>query len=328
MKNTQIAVISTALIFLANAQVATADQLLVQSNDLMPITPEQVSKYGALKVYQGIWKAIDKSSTSNFTKTQEWKDLFEKPPLELKNDHDVKRAIAILYKKTGDSSGSPYSANIETFTGDQKSNVCQSARQGKIGYLRLSAIPLRAATSEVKFALIAMPDIDGLILDLRGNAGGNLIESLDVATLFCKDTVSLKLKTMSGEFEDITRKGTAVFLKPIILLIDAQTASGGEILANTLKEQRNVKLVGSKTSGAASIRALTKTDFGYIVAVKIAEVVNKDKTTFENVGLKPDLEINESTWWKNSKNEKISNSTIFKDKTVQAAMKELKNEIK
>lgn len=299
------------------------------SQNKMPllITPQEVSRYGALRVYQGIWKAIDKSSNSDFLKTKEWKELFDKPPLELKDDKDVKKAIAILYNKTGDKTGSPYAQNLDDFV-TQASSVCTQARQGKIGYIRLIGFPRQTATSEMKFSLLAMPDIEGLILDLRGNKGGYLYESLNVATLFCKEPVTLKTKTVDGKYDTLTQSGTAIFLKPLVVLIDKGTCSGGENLALELSEQRQAKLIGTTTAGVTSLRALTKTDFGYLVAVKVAEVVRRDNSVIENVGLKPDLLVEETPWWHSDKIVKPSNSVIFADKTVQAAVKELKNEIK
>lgn len=329
MKNIPLAITFAALtLFALEPAFAAEQEQIVQSGNLLPITQEQVARYGALKVYQGIWKAIDKSSTSDFLKTEEWKNLYEKPPLELKNDQDVKKAISILYSKTGDSHGSAYSQHVEDFTGKQKFGICTNARQGKIGYIRLSAIPRQFSTSEMKLALLSMPDINSLILDLRDNGGGYLTESLDVATVFCKEPVLLKLKALDGTTNTHKQEGTALFLKPMAVLINGDTASGGEILANILKEQRQAKLFGTKSAGSASIRALTNTDFGYVVAVKIAEVVRKDDSAIEKTGLKPDFEIDNLPWWKTSKDIKPSDSKIFADKTVLAAAKELKNEIK
>lgn len=329
MKYFRLAFFFAALTFASVSPVIADEQTrLIQNSNLFPITPEQISKYGALKVYQSIWKAIDKSSTSNFIKTKEWKDLFDKPPIEICDDNGVRKAISILYSKTGDTIGSTYTQDINDLIGEQNGSVCTSARRGKIGYIRLSKIPVQAATSQIKFALLTMPDIDGLILDLRGNRGGNVVESLEVASLFCKGTVSLRTKSIGGEYDTNTKKGTAIFLKPLVVLIDADTISGGEILANILKEQCGSKLLGIKTGGKTSIRALTATDFGYIVAVKIAEVVHKDNSPIENKGVAPDIALDASPWWKTNKDITASDSKIFSDKLVKAAVKELKNEIK
>lgn len=103
-------------------------------------------------------------------------------------------------------------------------------------------------------------DFEGLIIDLRGNPGGLLSEAISVMRLFLDNGIIASFEDGGrdainyylAEEEDIAIVGD----KPIIILVDENTASSAEILAAGLKEQSLAKVVGTQTKGKGTIQNL------------------------------------------------------------------------
>lgn len=101
----------------------------------------------------------------------------------------------------------------------------------------------------------------GLILDLRGNHGGNFSEAIKTADLFLDNTLIVYSSEKNHPNRYYTSsEGDVLNGKPIVVLTDEYTASAAEIVAAALSEQSRATLVGTKTYGKGSIQQIHTLD--------------------------------------------------------------------
>ena len=109
--------------------------------------------------------------------------------------------------------------------------------------------------------LQAKGNLKGLILDLRDNKGGFLMQAVKVAGLFIKSGVVVAAKYSNGDIHYFRDLDPAVLYSgPLIVLISKETASAAEILAEALKDYGVAIVVGdAKSFGKGSIQLQTVT---------------------------------------------------------------------
>lgn len=163
-----------------------------------------------------------------------------------------------------------------------------------IGYLRIYNFNQPLFNSFYQTALkIAFNKPQGLIIDLRNNPGGYLEAVVDVSGWFLnKGEVVLKEDLGNGEIK-IYRSSGPGLLRDIktVVLINEGTASASEILAGALKDNRGVKLIGTKSFGKGSVQELVALKDNNTVKITIARWLTPNGTLIEGNGLSPDIEV-------------------------------------
>jgi carboxyl-terminal processing protease len=136
-------------------------------------------------------------------------------------------------------------------------------------------------------------DPSGLILDLRGNPGGLLTASVDVASEFIDGGIILTERYGDGR-EDVHEADDGGLASdiPVVVLIDAGTASGSEIVAAAIQEYGRGILVGETSFGKGSVQNWIELsgDTGAI-RVTVAYWYTPDDNQIGDVGLIPDVEV-------------------------------------
>ena len=101
------------------------------------------------------------------------------------------------------------------------------------------------------------PDIDGVILDLRGNRGGKFGEALKITDLFLDSAIITYSQEKNRPRRYYTsHSGDILCGKPLAVLTNEFTASAAEIVVTALKEQSRAILIGTKTYGKNSIQQM------------------------------------------------------------------------
>lgn len=163
-------------------------------------------------------------------------------------------------------------------------------KEGKALYLKLAA--MNAATvDDVKTALQENSDAEGMILDMRGNPGGSFDAAIKVADLFLDRAIIASTKGRKSEDAVYynAEAGDLLNGKPIIVLIDGETASAAEILAAALQEQGRATLVGTRTFGKASVQQLFNLPGGSVLSVTRAFYYTPSGILIEGRGVIPDI---------------------------------------
>lgn len=171
-------------------------------------------------------------------------------------------------------------------------NIESEMVDGKVGYIRLSQFTDKAGT-EVETAI---KDLDGkgaqsFVLDLRDNPGGLLEASVDVASLFVKSGVIVRIDSRAdGESVRTTTMGRATE-KPLVVLVNENSASASEIVAGALQDYRRAKIVGMRTFGKGSVQDVETLSNGGAVKLTVAHYLTPKKRAIDGKGLNPDVEV-------------------------------------
>jgi carboxyl-terminal processing protease len=130
----------------------------------------------------------------------------------------------------------------------------------KVGYSRVRQFGA-ATAEELKEAIRAMQaaGMTGMILDLRGCPGGLLEAAVAAAGLFLPGGTVVTIRGRDGA-ETVVQADPAKTLGdfPLVVLVDEQTASAGEILAGALQDRGRAAVVGMRTRGKGSVQSLIK----------------------------------------------------------------------
>ena len=185
-------------------------------------------------------------------------------------------------------------ARIEINAVSYKLNTTRD--QHKVGYIRLKQFNANAA-KEMREAAKALEaqDVDGYVLDLRGNPGGLLEASIDIARQWLNEGIIVSTRTREG-IRDVRRAtGSAITDKPLVVLIDQGSASASEILSGSLQDNGRAQLVGQKTFGKGLVQAVRGLSDGSGLTVTIAKYLTPKGTDIHKNGIEPDVksEMNE-----------------------------------
>jgi carboxyl-terminal processing protease len=140
----------------------------------------------------------------------------------------------------------------------------------KVGYVPLQGFN-ETATQEVATAVrrLQQEGAKGLILDLRGNGGGFLDQSLAISNLFLpKGTELASVRGRNQEVQTYTaRENPIVPNLPIVILTDQFTASASEIVAGALQDHDRALILGTTSFGKGLVQTLFNLDGGYALKI-------------------------------------------------------------
>lgn len=136
---------------------------------------------------------------------------------------------------------------------------------------------------------------DKLIIDLRGNPGGFLDASVQMASWFLPAGKPIVIEKHGGESADKTyrSRGYDIFTDQLklVILVDRGSASASEILAGALSEYGKATLVGEKTFGKGSVQELVPLTSDSSLKITIAKWYTPKGHSLSLNGLKPDVEV-------------------------------------
>jgi len=145
----------------------------------------------------------------------------------------------------------------------------------KVGYISLNSFT-QTASEEVKKGIIAMQKegMEQLILDLRGNGGGLLIEAVKIVNFFVpKDKVVVFTKGRVKEENHVykTMDEPIALGLPLIVLIDEGSASASEIVAGSLQDLDRAVIIGEQSYGKGLVQRTYDLKYGSKVKITIAK---------------------------------------------------------
>ncbi len=136
--------------------------------------------------------------------------------------------------------------------------------------------------------------LTGLILDLRGNPGGYLQQAIEVADKFISSGTLVTTVGLGGSTPDVTRatRFRTEDELPIVVLVDASSASASEIVAGALQNRDRAIVMGSRTFGKGSVQNLYDRDFHEgALKMTIAKYLTPGDVSIQGQGVQPDIEL-------------------------------------
>lgn len=149
----------------------------------------------------------------------------------------------------------------------------------------------RGAAGETRRALQALgdpPAIRSIVLDLRGNPGGLVVETEWVAGLFVPAGTVLARTRAGSAFGSFTARGDTIFPDtPLVVLVDRGSASGAEILTIGLRDANRALVLGETTAGAfGSARDFPLAEGGMVITTRALTGPRDEEV--EGIGITPD----------------------------------------
>jgi len=170
-------------------------------------------------------------------------------------------------------------------------------REFGVGYLKLTCFQ-KTTSRDLDSALwkLHREGMKSLIIDLRGNPGGLLTSSVEVADKFVDEGVIVSTRGRSSlEDYNYTAHKAGTWRVPLVVLIDGESASASEIFAGAIRDHRRGELVGERSYGKGSVQGifpLTLASSG--VRLTTAKFYSPKGHPISNVGVKPDIVVHEA----------------------------------
>ena len=167
--------------------------------------------------------------------------------------------------------------------------------QDHIGYIRLAEFREDSATA-FREALddLTQQGADSLILDLRNNPGGLLNVAINITEEFLaqgKTVVSTKGRRLSQN--TITRSANKTHLIgwPMVVLINEGSASGSEILAGALQDNKRAIILGIKSFGKGSVQSVIPLPDGSGLRLTTSKYFTPSGRSIHGIGIEPDIVV-------------------------------------
>ncbi|WP_371357448.1 S41 family peptidase [Hydrocoleum sp. CS-953] len=163
----------------------------------------------------------------------------------------------------------------------------------RIGYIRLQEFSAHAGEQmERAIEELDNQNPDGYVLDLRGNPGGLLRISIDIARMWMDKGAIVSTVDRDGDRQELRANRSALTDKPTVVLVDGDSASASEILAGALKDNGRAVIMGDQTFGKALVQSVHSLSDGSGLAVTIAHYYTPKGTDISKKGVTPDVVLN------------------------------------
>ncbi len=168
-----------------------------------------------------------------------------------------------------------------------------------IGYIRLTSFNENSG-EQIKKKIRELENdkkIKAYILDLRNNPGGLLSQAIKISDFFLNDgeIVSTKSRKTSENRRWFAKKGDLTNGKTLIVLINYGSASASEIVAGALKDHKRAILLGENTYGKGSVQSIIPLKNDGAIRLTVAKYYLPSGKSISEIGVSPDIEINESS---------------------------------
>jgi carboxyl-terminal processing protease len=170
-----------------------------------------------------------------------------------------------------------------------------------IGYININTFSGNVADA-TKSALLSIDKATGgkplgYIVDLRSNPGGLLDQAVDVSDAFLDsgEIVSQRGREKDDIERYYARPGDMAHGLPVIVLVDAGTASASEIVAGALQDHRRALIMGEKSFGKGSVQTVVQTGPDAALRLTTARYYTPSGRSVQAGGIDPDIAVPQLT---------------------------------
>ena len=165
-----------------------------------------------------------------------------------------------------------------------------------IAYVRIASFHERTS-DDLRKALRDLNDklrpMKGLVLDLRNDPGGLLLQAVEVADIFLPSgvIVSTRGRTRSMETRAVARNDMNEITCPLVVLVNEGTASAAEIVAGALQDNGKALVVGTQTFGKASVQTIIALEDGSALKLTTGRYYTPNGRSIQAEGITPDIVV-------------------------------------
>jgi carboxyl-terminal processing protease len=132
---------------------------------------------------------------------------------------------------------------------------------------------------------------EAVVLDLRGNGGGLLLEAVAVSSLFIEDGKIVSVRGRHRAERTHDAQGDAILPEgvPVVVLVDGGSASASEIVTGALRDRGRATVVGTRTFGKGLVQEVQRLSNGGVLDLTVANYYLPDGETISTKGIKPQV---------------------------------------
>ncbi len=138
-------------------------------------------------------------------------------------------------------------------------------------------------------------ELKALVLDLRNNSGGYLDLAIDIADMFIEKGLIVSTKVPNRSPDEAYARMKDITNLPLVVLINAKSASASEIVASAIQHHGRGILMGERTFGKATVQKLMDLpgNSDYVLKITNSRYYSPSGKTIQVVGVSPDIEVSE-----------------------------------
>lgn len=164
--------------------------------------------------------------------------------------------------------------------------------KGHIGYMSVSEFDSVTYDQYIKgLDKLTGEGMKGLVVDLRGNPGGNLNTVCDMLDVMLPKGLIVYIQDKNGEKQEMTSDDENQFTLPMTVLVNENSASASEIYAGAIQDYGLGKIVGTQTYGKGVVQRIYDLKDGTCVKLTIAEYYTPKGRNINGKGITPDVEV-------------------------------------
>jgi carboxyl-terminal processing protease len=177
----------------------------------------------------------------------------------------------------------------------QVPTVRSSTVGNRVLYVRIYQFGTETSSEFAKALKAGLPDSVGVVLDLRSDPGGFISAADDVITQFVSSGETFETRGRNGTTRHQVGKDHGAPTIPLVVLVDANSASAAEIVAGALQVHQRAKLVGTKTYGKGSVQQDFVLSDGSDIHLTVERWYLSNGVTIDKTGLTPDVTVQLAT---------------------------------
>lgn len=133
--------------------------------------------------------------------------------------------------------------------------------------------------------------MEGLIVDLRGNPGGNLDTVCQILDLMLPEGLIVYTEDKDGNRQEMKSDEEHQIQVPLVVLVDGNSASASEIYAGAVQDYGIGQIVGSQTYGKGVVQSIYDLGDGTSLKLTVAEYFTPNGRSINGKGITPDVEV-------------------------------------
>ena len=190
--------------------------------------------------------------------------------------------------------------------------------ENKIGYIAITEFD-DVTADQFKEAMADLEDqgMKGLVLDLRGNPGGNVSTVVDIANQLLPEGLVFYYEEADGSRTEYKADGTNEFTKPLVVLVNGYSASASEILSGAIQDSGIGTILGTQTYGKGVVQSVLSLGDGTSVKITTAAYFTRNGRDINHKGITPDevLEFDSDAYAKDGTDNQLDRALeIIRDK--------------
>lgn len=190
--------------------------------------------------------------------------------------------------------------------------------EDEIGYLAISEFDsVTLEQYKEGLAELKTQGMEGLIVDLRGNPGGNLDTVCEILDLMLPEGLIVYTEDKDGNRQEFTSDEAQEVQVPLAVLVDGNSASASEIYAGAIQDYGIGQIVGTKTYGKGVVQTIYDLKDGTSLKLTVAEYFTPNGRNIDGEGITPDVEV---TYQRNENDPEADNQL---DRAVEALQDEM-----